>query len=72
CGLSKTRIETLVLHEDSRCYQRSAAALRALRYLRPPWPALYALIFVPRFIRDPIYNLIAHNRYRWFGRIPRG
>ena len=72
CGLSKTRVETLVLREDDRCYQRSTAVLRAVRHLRPPWPALFFLIVVPRFIRDPIYNLVAHNRYRWFGRTPRG
>ena len=71
CGLSKTRIETLVLRERGRCTQRSTAALRAFRYLRFPWPALFIFIIVPRFIRDPIYNLIAHNRYRWFGRMPR-
>ena len=23
---------------------------------------------IPRFIRDPIYKLIARNRYKWFGK----
>jgi predicted DCC family thiol-disulfide oxidoreductase YuxK len=23
---------------------------------------------IPRFLRDPIYDFIAKNRYRWFGK----
>lgn len=69
CGLDKRRLETLVLVEHGRCYLRSTAALRAFRYLRFPWPLLFAFIIVPPFLRDPVYNLIAHNRYRWFGRM---
>lgn len=71
CGLSKAQVDMLVFHEQGRCYLRSTAALRAFRYLRFPWPLLYVLILVPPFLRDPVYNLIAHNRYRWFGRMPR-
>jgi predicted DCC family thiol-disulfide oxidoreductase YuxK len=69
CGLGTQQLETLVLLEANRCYLHSTAALRALRYLRFPWPLLYAFIIVPSFLRDPVYNLIAHNRYRWFGRL---
>lgn len=71
CGLSGKPQEMLVLYEDGRCYLRSTAALRALRYLRWPWPMLYGLVLLPPFLRDPVYNLIANNRYRWFGRLPR-
>jgi predicted DCC family thiol-disulfide oxidoreductase YuxK len=71
CGFGGKPQEMLVLYENGRCYLRSTAALRALRYLRWPWPVLYAFIIVPPFLRDPVYNLIAHNRYRWFGRLPR-
>lgn len=67
-GLSRENFDTLVLYEGSRVYLRSTAALRLLRHLRFPWPLLYVLIVVPPFLRDPVYNLIAHNRYRWFGK----
>lgn len=33
-----------------------------------PWRAIAVLTLVPRFIRDPVYRLIARNRYRLFGR----
>ncbi len=29
---------------------------------------MYGFIIVPKFIRDGIYNWIAKNRYRWFGK----
>ncbi len=67
-GLPRKKTEMLVLYEDGRSYLRSTAALRALRNLRFPWPLLYGLILIPAFLRDPVYNLVAHNRYRWFGR----
>lgn len=67
-GFSGRNFDTLVLYENSHTYLRSTAALRLLRYLRFPWPLLYVLIVIPTFVRDPVYNLIAHNRYRWFGR----
>jgi predicted DCC family thiol-disulfide oxidoreductase YuxK len=28
-----------------------------------PWPLLYALIVVPRSLRDTVHNLIARHRY---------
>jgi predicted DCC family thiol-disulfide oxidoreductase YuxK len=70
-GLPKADLDTVVLIEGERVFTRSAAGLRALRYLRGPWPLLEVLRFLPGFLRDPVYNFIAHNRYRWFGRAPR-
>jgi len=31
-------------------------------------PLLYFFIIVPLFIRNSIYNYIAKNRYKWFGK----
>lgn len=69
CGLSTTKLDTFVLHEGGRCYTRSTAVLRLFRHLRFPWPLFYGLILIPTFIRNPIYNWVARNRFRWFGRI---
>jgi predicted DCC family thiol-disulfide oxidoreductase YuxK len=60
--------DTFVLIDHENCYTRSTAALRVLRML-DGWLALgYALIFLPRPVRDWLYNLIAKNRYRLFGK----
>src|SRR5262245_39141298 len=59
---------SFILVENGKAYTRSTAALRMLKHLGGAWPLLYAFIIVPPFIRNAIYNLIAKNRYRWFGR----
>jgi len=60
--------DSIVLVENGRAWTRSAAALRIARGLTFPWPLAYALVVVPRPLRDWIYNRIARNRYRWFGK----
>ena len=60
--------ETFVLLEGGRRYERSDAALHVALGLRSPWPLAFALILVPRPVRDAAYSWFARNRYRWFGR----
>ena len=67
-GLNNHALNSFILIEGQNAYVRSTAALRLLSYL--PWYWQWARLFwiVPRFIRDAVYNLIAQNRYRWFGK----
>lgn len=70
-GLPDSTLQrTILLLDGDSVYVRSAAVLRALRYLRGPVRWLRPLVLVPALLRDPIYDLIARNRYRWFGRRP--
>ncbi len=62
-------ITTVVLVEpDGRVSMRSTAALRVAMKLGGLWPLFGALLVVPAFLRDPLYELVARNRYRWFGK----
>ncbi|MEC0128605.1 thiol-disulfide oxidoreductase DCC family protein [Paenibacillus pabuli] len=67
-NLSTDSMDTFVLIEDGKYYTRSTAALRLAKGLKFPYPLLYGLIIVPKFIRNAIYNMVARNRYRWFGK----
>ena len=67
-GLPSDVIETLILLDEGQAWLRSTAALRIARRLGAPWSWLYPLIVLPRPVRDWMYNLIARNRYRWFGK----
>lgn len=67
-NLSTSDFDTIVLIENDNVYHRSTAALRIAKKLNFPWPLLYIFIIIPPFIRNAIYNLIAKNRYRWFGK----
>jgi predicted DCC family thiol-disulfide oxidoreductase YuxK len=60
--------DTLVLVENGRMFLRSTAALRVARGLKFPWPLAFVLVVVPRPLRDWLYDIVARNRYRWFGR----
>ena len=64
----KAEPDSVVLIENGRVWQKSSAALRIARRLSGGWPLFYGLIVIPRVIRDPVYDWIARNRYRWFGR----
>lgn len=67
-GVGIDRPESIILVENDRLWYRSAAALRIARKLRRGWPLFYGFIIVPPVIRDFFYNVVARNRYRWFGK----
>jgi predicted DCC family thiol-disulfide oxidoreductase YuxK len=54
--------------KDERAYLRSDAVLRVLGDVGGVWWLLSGLRVVPRFLRDPVYEFVARNRYRWFGK----
>ena len=67
-GLSPTDYDTFLLVEDGRALFKSDAALRVARRLGLPWSLVGLLGIVPRAARDAVYDLVARNRYRVFGR----
>ncbi|HLX61641.1 MAG TPA: DCC1-like thiol-disulfide oxidoreductase family protein [Planctomycetota bacterium] len=67
-GVSTDTMDTMIFVDRGRAYTKSGAALRVAKYLRWPFPLLWALLIVPWFIRDWIYNRIAKNRYTLFGK----
>ena len=67
-GFDPEDVKTFVLVADGKAYSKSDAAIRITRYFRGPWRALAVMRIVPRFVRDRVYDLVARNRYRWFGR----
>ena len=64
----KNNLGSIVLIEDGMLYQKSEAVLRILGRLKPIWPLLAVFIIVPRVIRDGVYDIVAQNRYAWFGK----
>ena len=67
-GYDVQHMESFILVEDGKLWQRSTAALRMARKLDGAWPLLYGFMIVPRPIRDAVYDLVSRNRYRWFGK----
>jgi predicted DCC family thiol-disulfide oxidoreductase YuxK len=67
-GLPADQFNSFLLFENGKIYTRSTGALRVAKKLKGLWSLLYGFIILPRFIRDPVYNFIARNRYKWFGK----
>ncbi|MCW9705648.1 thiol-disulfide oxidoreductase DCC family protein [Fodinibius salsisoli] len=61
-------VDSIILIEGDSYYTKSSAALRIARHLSGGYPLLYGLVILPAFIRDWMYDGIAKNRYRWFGK----
>jgi len=62
------QLNSIILLEDGQLYTKSTAALKIAKKLNGLWPTLYVFILVPKFIRDWFYDIIAKNRYKWWGR----
>ena len=67
-AIDPQKIDSIVLIENNTVYVKSAAALRIAKKLSGLWPLLYIFIIIPAFIRDGVYDFIAKNRYKWFGK----
>jgi predicted DCC family thiol-disulfide oxidoreductase YuxK len=66
-GIDPDEPDTNAVIIDGRALRRSDGALAVLAKL-PNWSWVNGFRLVPRPIRDGIYNFIARNRYRIFGR----
>ncbi|MGZ3863262.1 MAG: thiol-disulfide oxidoreductase DCC family protein [Bacteroidia bacterium] len=61
-----SQTSTMVLATGDKVYYKSSAALNACRFMKSPYSWLYALIIVPPFIRNWVYDLVARNRKKIF------
>ena len=66
--LPTTNLESFVLIENGKAFQRSTAGLKLYNKLSWYWKLTQLFWIIPKFIRDAVYNLIAKNRYKWFGK----
>ena len=67
-AIDAQKLDSIVLVENKKVYTKSSAALRIARKLSGLWPLFFVLLIIPRFIRDGVYDFIAKNRYKWFGK----
>lgn len=68
-GLDPELFDTFIYaRPDQPILVRSDAALAIAVTLGFPWSLLAVFRLVPRPLRDAVYNVIARNRFRFFGR----
>ena len=66
-NLPTDTFNSFILYEKGKIFTRSTAALKMFSELKG-WKWVSAFRIVPKIIRDGVYNLIAKNRYKWFGK----
>ena len=59
---------SFIFREGEKLYFKSTAALRLVKQLGGLWPCLYTGVIIPRFLRNAVYDFVAKNRYKWFGK----
>lgn len=67
-SFSFSTIDSIVFIDNEKVYLRSAAVFQLLLHVRYPWKALRLFRWLPRFVTDALYRLVAKIRYRWFGK----
>ncbi|MDE2422171.1 MAG: thiol-disulfide oxidoreductase DCC family protein [Gammaproteobacteria bacterium] len=67
-GLPTDHYDTMVYLEHGQAYLKSTAFLKAIVHFPFPFRLLGVFILLPLGFRDKMYDLIARNRYRIFGR----
>lgn len=66
-GVNPADPQTVIVVRKGRALFKTDAAF-AIAAALPGWRWLAPLRLLPRWLRDPPYDVIARNRYRWFGK----
>ncbi len=68
-GIDISKIDSIILYEPGVSYDiKSTAALKIMQDFKGIWNLCAILLLFPEGFRNLIYDYIAKNRYKWFGR----
>ena len=68
-GIDTSKTDSIILYEPGIAYYfKAEAALRIAKELKSWHSILYMFINVPNFIKNGVYDFIAKNRYKWYGK----
>lgn len=66
--IDTSKTDSIILIEKDSYSVKSTAALKIAKHLMGGYPLLYGFIILPAFFRNWVYDIIAKNRYKWFGK----
>lgn len=61
--------ETAVLIYNGKAHIKSTAGIHVLYHLGGLYSLWFAFIIFPAYVRDFYYDIIAKNRYKWWGKM---
>ena len=66
--IDTTKIDSILLYKNGEIFYKSTAALMVAKNLGFPYNLGIIFFIIPPFIRNYVYDFIARNRYKWFGK----
>jgi len=68
-GINSKEVDSIILiNPKIAFYIKSTAVLQASKKLGGLYPLLSVFLIIPHQIRDLVYDYVAHNRHKWFGK----
>jgi len=68
-GIDTTKIDSILLYEPGKAYYYKAqAALKIAKELGGIYTAISWFSILPDFLTNTVYDYIARNRYKWYGK----
>ena len=67
--INSSKVDSIVLYDPGVSYDiKSTAALKIMQDFKGLWRISFLFLFIPEYIRNYLYDVIAKNRYNWFGK----
>lgn len=60
--------ESILFYRDGIIFSKSSAVIQIFFELGFPFNLIQIFMAIPKFVRDKIYDFVARNRYKWFGK----
>jgi predicted DCC family thiol-disulfide oxidoreductase YuxK len=68
-GITSKTLDSIILYIPNEAYYiKSTAALKIISRFSGLWKIVLIFNIVPAKIRDFIYDIVARNRYKWYGK----
>lgn len=68
-GVDREKTDSMVLYVPGEAYYiKSEAAIKIATYLGGLYGLLQPFSILPKYLTDSVYNHVARNRYKWYGK----
>jgi predicted DCC family thiol-disulfide oxidoreductase YuxK len=68
-GITSKTLDSIILYIPNEAYYiKSTAALKIISSFSGLWKLFSVFSVIPTSIRDIIYDIVARNRYKWYGK----
>lgn len=67
--LDRNKVDSIVLYvAENEYYIKSDAAIEIALHFDGLWKIMVVFKIIPKIVRNVIYDFVAKNRYKWFGK----